>query len=168
MINKREQEFLDTVADKSKTYIEHPRWFKLNSGTKYMPDFYCKDDDEYIEVAGTRQAYFANRYKYEQFQKEYPEIKFNIIHLWKRPPHKSHSDPNSYVKIAERNGVTYAFVYKILKGKNKTSNIPLALEVAAKTGRAPIDYVSLPIRDMALKVYPDLGTVHTKKLTQAK
>lgn len=81
--NKNEILFLETMANKNKTYIYHPSWFTFSNGKKYMPDFYCKEDDEYIEISGTRQAYHANKSKYKRFAKEFKNINFKIIHIWK-------------------------------------------------------------------------------------
>lgn len=77
--HKREQVFLDTIADKNKTYTYQPRWFYFADGSKYMPDFYCKEDDTYIEIVGTRQAYHQNRHKYLKMESEYPHTKFQVV-----------------------------------------------------------------------------------------
>lgn len=81
-MNNNEKLFIEVYGE-GKTYQYHPAWFHLSSGTKYMPDFYCKEDDTYIEVSGTKQAYHDNKKKYRQFVLDYPNVKFKIIHLYK-------------------------------------------------------------------------------------
>lgn len=79
--NKQELLFLHTIADKNKTYIYHPQWFYFKNGTKYMPDFYCENDNTFIEISGTKQAYHFNKHKYEKMKCEFPHINFRIIRL---------------------------------------------------------------------------------------
>lgn len=45
---------------------------------KYEPDFYDCDRNVFIEVAGTRQAFEANREKYHEFIKAFPQLNFEI------------------------------------------------------------------------------------------
>jgi hypothetical protein len=54
------------------------RLFKLN-GTSFTPDFHLLGTAEYIEVVGTRQAYFANRKKYAMFRQQYPDLVLKIV-----------------------------------------------------------------------------------------
>ena len=79
--NRQEQVFLDAIADKSKTYIYHPYRFYFEDGTNYMPDFYCKEDNSYIEVSGTRQAYQNNKHKYLKMNHELPHVNFQVVRL---------------------------------------------------------------------------------------
>jgi len=155
MINKREQEFLDKIADKDKTYIHHPQWFYLSNNTKYMPDFYCKEDDEFIEIAGTRQAYHANKDKYELLQKEYLGIKFKIVHLWTKKNRPA--DGMRQRQIARQEKVTETFVSRVANGKQHTKKIELAKKIAALTGEKPIVFIMPEFRTAFLKAYPELG-----------
>ncbi len=72
----REMEFV-------KNYFTHNNWFynpvifRLKS-CRYEPDFYDNDRNVFIEVAGTRQAFEANKLKYLDFIKTFPHIKFEI------------------------------------------------------------------------------------------
>lgn len=78
-MHKKEQIFIDNFADRSKTYIYQSRWFRFKNGTKYQPDFYCIEDNTFIEVIGSKQAFNSNKAKYLLMQKEYSEIKLEFI-----------------------------------------------------------------------------------------
>jgi DNA-binding XRE family transcriptional regulator len=52
---------------------------KNGKPVKYLPDFYCPEENIYYEVVGTRQAYHHNKHKYILMQKEYPTIDFKIV-----------------------------------------------------------------------------------------
>ena len=73
---KREVQFI-------KNYFRHNNWhyspalFHLN-GENYTPDFYDGEKNVFIEVAGTRQAYFFNKFKYDLMRQLYPKINFEI------------------------------------------------------------------------------------------
>ena len=69
-MHKREVMFLEQLKDNGKQYIYEPGYFLLSNGTKYYPDFYCVEDNTYIEVVGTRQAYSFNKNKYKLFKFE--------------------------------------------------------------------------------------------------
>ena len=73
-----EKDFLK-YADKQKTYIYHPQWFYFQDGTKYMPDFYCVEDETYIEVSSSYIAYYQNQHSYKKMKAEHPKIKFKIV-----------------------------------------------------------------------------------------
>ena len=60
-----------------KNWIPQPALFSLN-GKGYKPDFYDVERNTFIEVSGTRQAYHANKDKYDLFRKLYPKINFEI------------------------------------------------------------------------------------------
>jgi len=47
--------------------------FRFN-GLKYSPDFYDGEKNVFIEVAGSRQAYHANKDKYELFRKHFSKL----------------------------------------------------------------------------------------------
>ena len=66
-----------------KNFFTHPNWqyqpanFRLN-GTTYSPDFYDEERNVFIEVSGSRQAYHANKDKYELFEKLFPKLSFEV------------------------------------------------------------------------------------------
>jgi hypothetical protein len=72
----REITFIKNFFD-HKEWIHQPATFRLN-GTKYMPDFYDQKRNCFIEVAGSRQAFHANKDKYDEFKKYYPQINFEV------------------------------------------------------------------------------------------
>lgn len=78
-MHKREEIFLDRHLGKNKTYEYQPRWFRFKNGAKYMPDFYCFEDNTYIEVVGSKQAFYRGVPKYKLMRKEYSEIKLEFI-----------------------------------------------------------------------------------------
>jgi hypothetical protein len=67
--NKAELAFIRLFPDLTLRY--EPETFYLSNGTKYVPDFYCEESEAFIEIIGTRQAYYNNRHKYELFRREY-------------------------------------------------------------------------------------------------
>lgn len=71
-----EVEFIKNFFD-HKNWIYQPVHFRLN-GDSYNPDFYDGERNIFIEVAGTRQAFDANKEKYRQFIAVYPKINFEI------------------------------------------------------------------------------------------
>lgn len=66
-----------------KNYFGHKNWthqpalFRMGD-ERYSPDFYDGETNTFIEVVGTRQAYFQNTHKYKLLRKYYPKIKFEI------------------------------------------------------------------------------------------
>lgn len=58
-------------------YKYEPTTFKLKEGDSYTPDFYIIKEDKYIEIKG----YVRNKFeeKLKRFQKQYPNIKIEII-----------------------------------------------------------------------------------------
>ena len=153
-----EQTFLNSISAKEKTYTHHPCWFKFMNGDKYMPDFYCHEDNEYIEVAGTRQAYHANKQKYALMKIEYPSIKFRIVHLWKK------TNPLFMNKsaIAKSSGATKTMVSYVAKNKRKTTNVLLAMELARLMGARPVDFLSDKVKGLALQINPRLNRKYRK------
>lgn len=73
----RERKFALTFFDHDK-WVHEPRFFYLSDGTKYLPDFYDARRDVYIEVVGSRQAYYGNKHKYVLFCNEYKNIQFEF------------------------------------------------------------------------------------------
>lgn len=74
----REKEFIELLDKNKRPWIYQARRFKL-SKTTYTPDFYLPEEDLYIEVVGTSQAYRANKEKIAEFKKLYPQVKFVIL-----------------------------------------------------------------------------------------
>ena len=62
---------------KHKNWFYHPVIFRLN-GCNYEPDFYDGERNVFIEVSGTRQAFYQNREKYRLFTKNFPLINLEI------------------------------------------------------------------------------------------
>jgi len=66
-----------------KSYFTHQDWiyepatFRVND-LKYTPDFYDMVRNMFIEVAGTRQAFHANKHKYGIIKECFPLIGFEI------------------------------------------------------------------------------------------
>lgn len=75
--NYREIEFIKNYFSDPKNFIHQPAIFNLN-GRKYTPDFYDIVRNVFIEVSGSRQAYFQNKDKYAMFQKYFPQINFEV------------------------------------------------------------------------------------------
>ena len=82
-----EVEFIVARGIKGFTYLYEPRFFKLSDGTKYLPDFYCLDNDTYYEISSNMIAFRNNQAKYLLFETDYPQFKFEKICL---KPHKKH------------------------------------------------------------------------------
>ncbi len=72
----RELEFADNYFTHS-DWLYQPATFKF-SGVYYTPDFYDSMRNVFIEVAGSRQAYHANKHKYSLFRKSFPKLLFEI------------------------------------------------------------------------------------------
>lgn len=78
-----DRDFYPTEMMFIKNYFNHQNWiyqpanFRVNNH-RYTPDFYDGERDVFIEVSGTRQAFYQNRDKYHAFIEAYPKIKFEI------------------------------------------------------------------------------------------
>ncbi len=57
--------------------VNGPR-FPLN-GTTFRPDFHVPGTQTFYEVSGTRQAFHANKHKYEEFQQCYPHLTLTVV-----------------------------------------------------------------------------------------
>jgi len=75
-INEAEREFINNFFSHSR-WIPQPNRFRLN-GYVYKPDFYDIQANAFIEVSATRQAYHANKIKYNLLRELYPNINFEI------------------------------------------------------------------------------------------
>jgi len=60
------------------------------------------------------------------------------------------------IEIATKTNVSPMMVSLLKRGKTKTTNIQLAIEVARLTGKKPISFISNRVRSAFLKAYPDL------------
>lgn len=74
--SRREVEFI-------KNFFTHKNWYYLPAifrwkKWRYEPDFYDGARNVFIEVAGTRQAFSANREKYKAFVVGFPYLKFEV------------------------------------------------------------------------------------------
>jgi len=58
-------------------WIPQPAQFKLDS-VKYIPDFYDGERNVFIEISRTRQAYSANKHKYDLFRQIFSKLNFEI------------------------------------------------------------------------------------------
>jgi hypothetical protein len=156
-INQREKAFV--TEDEQNTYIEHPAVFCLSDGTKYTPDFYCIETDEFIEVSGTRQAHAQNKGKYERFRADYPNLKFRIVNTgaWKENNVKNHDQ--SQKAIAYRLGISQVTVSEVKRGNKHTTNKDLALMLSAATGKPGIDFISPRAREAYILAYPELQSI---------
>lgn len=78
-MTKKEMAFVKNYFSDRTDWDYAPATFKLNGYGKYTPDFYDRYTHCFIEVAGTRQAFFENKKKYFEFVKTFPEIKFQVM-----------------------------------------------------------------------------------------
>ena len=72
----RELEFVKNYFTHN-DWIQSPATFRIYE-FKYSPDFYDARRNVFIEVAGSRQAFHANKGKYELFTKLYPKIMLEV------------------------------------------------------------------------------------------
>ena len=72
----REMSFVKNFFNHN-NWIHQPGIFRIDMFS-YSPDFYDGNRNAYIEVAGTRQAYHANKSKIKQIKKAFPLINFEI------------------------------------------------------------------------------------------
>ncbi len=77
-MHRTEHRFANILTAHNKTWKYHPKRFEVGDST-YEPDFYCVEDDIYIEVTSSKAAYEFNKNKYILFQKLYPNLKFTIV-----------------------------------------------------------------------------------------
>ena len=76
-MHDREKQFADLLTKQGRKWEYPSRKFQMGK-TSYRPDFFLPDEDIYIEVVGTRQAYFANKEKIAKFRELYPNVKLFI------------------------------------------------------------------------------------------
>lgn len=77
IIHKSEAEFAKRFF-RHDDWVHEPAKFRLLGGFRYTPDFYDPRRNVFIEVAGTRSAYYANLFKYDLFRRTYPGLRFEI------------------------------------------------------------------------------------------
>ena len=73
---EREIEFIKNYFI-HKHLVHHPGIFRMNT-ISYAPDFYDAEGNIFIEVAGSRQAYHANKDKYLMMKTFYPKINLEV------------------------------------------------------------------------------------------
>lgn len=73
-----EKHYADILTSQGIKYIFPVPMLNLDA-TRYRPDFYLPEKDLYIEVVGTRQAYHANKHKYEEFRRTHHDKNFQIV-----------------------------------------------------------------------------------------
>lgn len=78
--HERERQFVEKYFDHDE-WVYEPITFNIGETKRirYTPDFYDKKNDAYIEVVGTRQAFYANNAKYQLFREAYPHIKLLVL-----------------------------------------------------------------------------------------
>jgi hypothetical protein len=65
-------------------YFNHKNWlylpmvFHLPIGN-YTPDFYDAERHVFLEVAGSRQAFHANKHKYQMFKELLPSFRLEVV-----------------------------------------------------------------------------------------
>jgi hypothetical protein len=75
---EREMEFIKNYFI-NHNWLYEPASFKLyENDMYYTPDFYDNENNVFIEVVGSRQAYHQNKKKYAEFKKLFPKIGFEI------------------------------------------------------------------------------------------
>lgn len=125
------------------TFFEHDQWeyearvFRLSPHCSYTPDFYDAKRDVYIEVVGSRQAYNQNKVKYDFFQTQYPELKFEL----RRPDgeifiNRKRMNLYCHEGIAKQIGIHQSTLSNILTGRRRSS-WDLAKRLAEFTGTHP-------------------------------
>jgi len=73
---RREMDFIRNYFD-HQDWVAQPATFRIGPHT-YTPDFYDGKRRIFIEVAGTRQAYHAAKFKYVEFRTAYPNIPLEV------------------------------------------------------------------------------------------
>jgi hypothetical protein len=76
--NLAEKKYACYLQDKKIDYIYQPK-LEHNGIYFYRPDFLRLDNNTYIEVVGTRQAFSINRKRYVRFPKYFPNYKLRIV-----------------------------------------------------------------------------------------
>ena len=80
----KEKQFADLLSKQKRDWVYHPKRFKVKD-THYEPDFFLPNENLYIEVIGTRQAFHQNKNKILKFKKLYPHIRFIIVDFNNNP-----------------------------------------------------------------------------------
>ncbi len=80
----REKQFAKLLTKQGRKWKYPSPRFQLKN-TTYRPDFFLPDENLYIEVVGTPQAYYANRHKIAEMKKTYPNIRFIVVDYKNNP-----------------------------------------------------------------------------------
>lgn len=68
------------------------------------------------------------------------------------------------IELANKYEVHETLISHIRHNRKYTDNLLLAKDMAALTGRKPIDFVRPKIKALALAAHPELNTVHKRKV----
>ena len=80
MMHPRERLFAKLLTEQGRKWEYPAQRFQLKN-TTYRPDFFLPDENLYIEVVGTRQAYHANKHKIAEMKETYPNIRFVVMNV---------------------------------------------------------------------------------------
>lgn len=149
-LHPREQLFLEKHANLNKTYIGHPPFFRFKDGRKYTADFYCKEDDTFIEVVGCRQAYHANKDKYILMGVEFPSVKFELFFFpnsFSLRAKKTTSPMKNYLLVMTDKEKTIAYLLRALKEEKDLWQV-----AANKEGRTLVSWIKFHLNKVVAKV----------------
>jgi len=138
-----EKRFAYLTKDDGKKYVYQPCWFIFSNGMKYLPDFYCMQDDIYIEVVGCPTIFKKQVHKYLLMEKEYPQIELRYVWVWNeqvenyrlgihKPVYMSYKKRYGMgiAEMAKKLGISNRQVYNRINDKSMKSQI--LKELAAK------------------------------------
>lgn len=97
-MHPKEKLFAELLDKQYRKWEYCPKKFKIRYRT-YTPDFYLPEENLYVEIVGSRQAYSFNKRKgtYDLFKATYPEINFVILD-YKGNPYPNKTKPKEYKK----------------------------------------------------------------------
>lgn len=84
-MHKSERKFANLLTRQNRQWEYPAKRFKVSPYTTYRPDFFLPNENLYVEVVGTRQAYHANRDKINAFKEQYKDIRFIIVDIKGNP-----------------------------------------------------------------------------------
>lgn len=98
-MNKSEILFSSYLDEQGKTWFFEPKVFNFPMGQViYCPDFYVVEENKFYEVIGSRQAYYANKHKYELFKKHYGDkFDFEVVTPSGENYHTHYYDMEEYI-----------------------------------------------------------------------
>lgn len=153
-----EKLWFETQADKDKRYIHHPCIFHFPDGMRYTPDFYCIDDNVFIELICTRQAFFQNKHKYNAIKLHYPQVSFQIVKTYRGNINPLLTRPGKQARIdrdiAVKYGTNQAAMKRIILGEAYTRSPLIAMDVAGITGADPLSFIHPMKRERYAAAFP--------------